>query len=129
MAPKVALFLALGLLFAAAAHGCEPYCPGPVVPTPTVVPTPSSHSHGRCPIDALKLKVCANVLGLVKVGLPQHEQCCPLLEGLVDLDAALCLCTAIKANVLDIHLNVPLSLNLILNNCGKICPKDFTCPN
>ncbi|AQL05638.1 cortical cell-delineating protein-like [Zea mays] len=126
MAPKVALFLALSLLFAAAAHGCGPYCSGPVVPTPPVVP---SHSHGRCPIDALKLKVCANVLGLVKVGLPQHEQCCPLLEGLVDLDAALCLCTAIKANVLGIHLNVPLSLNLILNNCGKICPKDFTCPN
>ncbi|PWZ06795.1 Cortical cell-delineating protein [Zea mays] len=121
MAPKVALFLALSLLFAAAAHGCEPYCPDTVVPT--------SHSHGRCPIDTLKLKVCANVLGLVKVGLPQHEQCCPLLEGLVDLDAALCLCTAIKANVLGIDLNVPLSLNLILNNCGKICPKDFTCPN
>ncbi|KAF8697874.1 hypothetical protein HU200_035367 [Digitaria exilis] len=117
MAAKLALFLAVSLLFAAAAHGCEPYCPGPV-----------SHSHGRCPIDALKLKVCANVLGLVKVGLPQYEECCPLLQGLVDLDAAVCLCTAIKADVLGIHLNVPVSLNLILNNCGKICPADFTCP-
>jgi|UniRef100_A0A804UJN8 hypothetical protein len=115
MAPKVVLFLALGLLFAAAAHGCEPYYPVPVVPTPSVVLTPSSHSHGRYPIDTLKLKVCANVSGLIKVGLPQHEQCCPLLEALVDLNTALCLCTTIKANILGIHLNVPLSLNLILN--------------
>ena len=127
MAAKVALFLALSLLFAAAAHGCAPYCPGPVVQTPPVVPTPS-HNHGRCPIDALKLRVCANVLGLVKVGLPQYDECCPLLQGLVDLDAAVCLCTAIKADVLGIHLNVPISLNLILNKCGKICPADFTCP-
>jgi hypothetical protein len=122
MAAKLALFVALSLLFAAAAHGCAPNCPGPVVPTP-------SHGHGgRCPIDALKLKVCANVLGLVRVGLPQYDQCCPLLKGLVDLDAAVCLCTAIKADVLGIKLNVPVSLNLILNKCGKICPADFTCP-
>jgi hypothetical protein len=125
MAPKVALFLALGLLLAAAAHGCEPYCSGPVVPTPP----PPSHSHGRCPIDALKLSVCANVLDLVKVGLPPHQECCPLLMGLVDLDAALCLCTAIKANVLNIiDLGVNLGVKLILNNCGKFCPEDFTCP-
>ncbi|CAD6204440.1 unnamed protein product [Miscanthus lutarioriparius] len=123
MAPKVALFLALGLLLAAAAHGCEPYCSSPVVPTPL----PPSHSHGRC--DTLKLSVCANVLDLVKVGLPPHPECCPLLEGVVDLNAALCLCTAIKANVLNIvNLSVPVSLELILNNCGKTCPKDFTCP-
>ena len=124
MAPKVALFLALGLLLAAAAHGCEPYCSSPVVPTP---PPPSHSQAGRC--DTLKLSVCANVLDLIKVGLPPHPRCCPLLEGLVDLDAALCLCTAIKANVLNIvNLSVPVSLELILNNYGKTCPKDFTCP-
>ena len=126
MAPKVALFLALGLLLAAAAHGCEPYCSGPVVPTPP----PPPHSQGRCPIDALKLSVCANVLdGVVNVGLGQHKECCPLLKGLLDLEAAVCLCTAIKANVLGIvHVSVPVGLELILNNCGKSCPKDFTCP-
>ncbi|AQL05637.1 extensin-like protein [Zea mays] len=49
MAPKVALFLALGLLFAAAAHGCEPYCPGPVVPTPPVTGAArSTRSSSRC---------------------------------------------------------------------------------
>uniref|UniRef100_A0A0E0BDI9 Bifunctional inhibitor/plant lipid transfer protein/seed storage helical domain-containing protein n=1 Tax=Oryza glumipatula TaxID=40148 RepID=A0A0E0BDI9_9ORYZ len=138
---KIAPLLALTiLLFAAAAHGCAPYCPGgapPVIPTPpVVVPTPPSHhhhgghGHGRCPIDALKLGVCANVLnGLVGVKIGAGpDDCCPLLSGLADLDAAVCLCTAIKANVLGIiNLNIPVDLSLILNNCGKICPSDFTC--
>ncbi|GJN21687.1 hypothetical protein PR202_gb09190 [Eleusine coracana subsp. coracana] len=109
MAPKLALFVALSLLFAA---------------------TTSAHVHGeKCPMNALKLSVCANVLnGAVKVGLPEHEHCCPLLGRLVDLDAAVCLCTAIKANVLGIKLNLPVDLKLILNKCGKYCPDDFTCP-
>jgi hypothetical protein len=129
MAPKLALFLALSLLFAAAALGCAPNCGyGPVIPKPPVVPTPS-RGFGKCPIDALKLNVCANVLGLVKVGLPNDQPCCSLLGGLVDLDAAVCLCTAIKANVLGIKLNLPIDLTLILNKCGKYCPDDFKCPN
>ncbi|CAF1825506.1 BnaCnng34320D [Brassica napus] len=37
------------------------------------------------------------------------------LKGLVDLEAAACLCTALKANVLGIKLNVPVSLSLLLN--------------
>uniref|UniRef100_A0A453J9J3 Hydrophobic seed protein domain-containing protein n=1 Tax=Aegilops tauschii subsp. strangulata TaxID=200361 RepID=A0A453J9J3_AEGTS len=39
------------------------------------------------------------------------------------------LCTAIKANVLGIKLNVPVDLVLLLNQCGKTCPADFTCPS
>ena len=133
MAPsKLALFLALTVLASAAAvHGCTPYCPTPpVIPTPPVVPTPSG-GGGSCPINALKLEVCANVLNLLKLNIPGlgNDQCCPLLQGLVDLDAAVCLCTAIKANVLGINLNVPIDLSLLLNHCGKICPADFTCPN
>ncbi|KAL6642728.1 hypothetical protein ACP70R_020909 [Stipagrostis hirtigluma subsp. patula] len=121
MGLKHALFLALSLLLVAGAvHACGPNCPSPAVPTPF-------HSH-KCPIDALKLRVCANVLGLVKVGLPAPQECCPLLKGLVDLDAAVCLCTALKADVLGVNLNVPVSLSLILNKCDKICPADFTCP-
>ena len=105
MAPsKLALFLALNMvLLAAVAHGCTPYCPTPTPPIipPPVVPTPST---GRCSIDTLKLKVCANVLNLLKLklGVPANEQCCPLIGGLADLDAAVCLCTAIKANILEI---------------------------
>nr|GEV27005.1 hypothetical protein [Tanacetum cinerariifolium] len=44
---------------------------------------------------------------------------------LVDIEAAVCLCTAIKANVLGINLNVPVSLSLLLNVCGKKVPSGF----
>uniref|UniRef100_J3N4Q8 Bifunctional inhibitor/plant lipid transfer protein/seed storage helical domain-containing protein n=1 Tax=Oryza brachyantha TaxID=4533 RepID=J3N4Q8_ORYBR len=119
---KVAPLLALSiLLLAVAVHGCEPPCSGggrPVIPTPPVVPTPSYHRHGRWPVGV-------GLVG-VKIGAGPDD-CCPLLDGLVDLDAAVCLCTAIKANVLGLNLNVPVDLSLILNHCGKICPSDFTC--
>ncbi|XP_048543142.1 cortical cell-delineating protein-like [Triticum urartu] len=128
---KLALFLALNLVLLAAAQGCGPYCP-PVVPTPPIRPPPvvPSTGGGRCPINTLKLGVCADVLNLVKlkIGVPANEQCCPLLGGLADLDAAVCLCTAIRANILGIQLNVPIDLVLLLNQCGKKCPSDFTCP-
>ena len=124
----VSLFLALTVLSTALAlvHGCRPYGPTPPVVPP---PPPSGGGGGSCPINALKLEVCANVLNLLKLNIPpKNDQCCPLLEGLVDLDAAVCLCTAIKANILGINLNVPVDLSLLLNHCGKICPADFTCP-
>jgi hypothetical protein len=108
-------------------QGCTPYCPTPPAP---VVPKPPSGGGGSCPMDALKLSVCANVLNLLKLNIPvgADDQCCPLIQGLVDLDAAVCLCTAIKASVLGININVPVDLTLLLNHCGKICPQDFTCP-
>lgn len=84
----------------------------------------------RCPRDALKLGVCANVLGLIRVsiGAPPTLPCCSLLRGLADLEAAACLCTAITGNILGINLNVPVSLSLILNNCGRNPPNGFICP-
>ena len=94
-------------------------------PTPTSPP-----SKGTCPKDTLKLGVCANLLNdLVHlvVGTPAKTPCCSLLSDLVDLEAAICLCTAIKANVLGIYLNVPVSLSLLLNYCGKKVPKGFQC--
>ncbi|RYR63254.1 hypothetical protein Ahy_A04g021056 [Arachis hypogaea] len=86
-----------------------------------VIPTiPIPIEKGTCPIDALQLGVCANVLNLakVKLGSPPTLPCCNLIKGLADLEAAACLCTALKANVLGLNLDVPLSLSLILNNCG-----------
>nr|GMC94378.1 14 kDa proline-rich protein DC2.15-like [Ipomoea batatas] len=77
---------------------------------------------GECPIDVLKLGVCANLLGGllgVEVGSPPTLPCCTLLAGLTDLEVAVCLCTAIRLNVLGINLNVPLALSLVLNNCGR----------
>ncbi|XP_020169304.1 cortical cell-delineating protein [Aegilops tauschii subsp. strangulata] len=103
--------------------------PPPAVPVPT--PPTAGGGSGTCSINTLKLGACANVLNLLKLnlGVPASEQCCPLLSGLADLDAAVCLCTAIKANVLGIKLNVPVDLVLLLNQCGKTCPADFTCPS
>jgi hypothetical protein len=123
---SVALFLAVSLVVFTMASACGGDCPTP--PSPST-PTPTSASFGKCPRDALKLGVCANVLGLIKakVGVPPTEPCCPLLEGLVDLEAALCLCTAIKGKILGINLNLPVDLSLILNHCGKTVPTGFKC--
>ncbi|KAK7412743.1 hypothetical protein VNO78_04335 [Psophocarpus tetragonolobus] len=77
-------------------------------------------AKGTCPIDTLKLGVCGDVLNLVnvKLGSPPTLPCCNLIKGLADLEVAACLCTALKANLLGIKLNLPISLSLILNNCG-----------
>jgi hypothetical protein len=117
MASKAfALFLVVNLVVLGVASAWTP-------------PAPSPSSSGKCPRDALKLGVCANVLGLIKakVAVPPAEPCCPLLKGLVDLEAAVCLCTAIKANILGINLNLPIDLSLILNYCGNTVPTGFKC--
>ncbi|KAJ4822317.1 hypothetical protein Tsubulata_043879 [Turnera subulata] len=89
--------------------------------------TPSS--NGGCPRDTLKVRLCANVLGgLVNIVLGPQNPCCSLVSGLVDLDAAVCLCTVIKANVLGIiNLQVPVDLSVLLNSCGKDLPRGFQC--
>ncbi|KAL3834620.1 hypothetical protein ACJIZ3_009356 [Penstemon smallii] len=87
-------------------------------------------THATCPIDAVKLGLCAKLLSElvgVVVGTPPAAPCCTVLAGLVDLEAAVCLCTVIKANVLGISLNVPVSLSLLLNVCGKTLPSGFIC--
>ncbi|EEF49494.1 lipid binding protein, putative [Ricinus communis] len=83
-------------------------------------------SSTSCPVGAPKLKVCADLLGLVSI--PPDTPCCNLLGNLAAAEAALCLCAAIRVNALGIHLNVPLDVNLLLNNCGKEVPEEFTCP-
>ncbi|EEF29093.1 lipid transfer protein EARLI 1 [Ricinus communis] len=125
---SLALFLVLNLLFFSLVSACGGGCPSPK-PNPNPKPTPSP-SSGKCPRDALKLGVCANVLGSLlnlNIGKPPVEPCCSLIQGLVDLEAAVCLCTAIKANILGINLNIPLSLSLLLNVCGKKTPSGFQC--
>ncbi|KAJ4803041.1 Bifunctional inhibitor/lipid-transfer protein/seed storage 2S albumin superfamily protein [Rhynchospora pubera] len=142
---SLALFLTLNLLFFTLTNACgcacgdcpsptpkpkpnPPYVPTPSVPTPSV---PSPSSGGKCPIDALKLGVCANVLnGLINIelGKPPKKPCCTLIQGLADLEAAVCLCTALKGNILGINLNLPINLSLLINYCGKKVPAGFQCP-
>ena len=136
----LALFLGLNLLFFAlvsACGSCRNPKPNPNPrprPRPTPQPSPVTPSPsgggGRCPRDALKLGVCADLLGgLVNatVGTPPVTPCCTLIQGLADLEAAVCLCTAIRANILGINLNIPLSLSLLLNVCSRNVPSNFQC--
>ncbi|CAA2992676.1 putative lipid-binding protein At4g00165 [Olea europaea var. sylvestris] len=95
------------------------------IPCPPAPATPK-----KCPRDTLKLGVCGDWLGLVheEIGAKPSSKCCALLEGLANLEAALCLCTAIKANVLGIvNLEIPVAISLVINSCGKKVPKGFVC--
>ncbi|EOA22039.1 hypothetical protein CARUB_v10002564mg [Capsella rubella] len=134
MASKISaslvIFLTFNILFFTLTTACGGGCSPVPKPKPKPKPTPSHSSTGSCPKDTLKLGVCANVLkDLLKIelGTPPVKPCCSLIKGLVDLEAAACLCTAIKANVLGINLNVPVSLSLLLNVCGKKVPSGFKC--
>ncbi|RYR78088.1 hypothetical protein Ahy_A01g002826 isoform C [Arachis hypogaea] len=139
---SIALFLIVNILFFSLVSACGT-CPGPN-PKPkhhkgSSGQGPSRGSGGSgstpsgsasCPRDALKLGVCANVLnGLLNVtlGQPPVTPCCTLLNGLVDLEAAVCLCTALRANILGINLNLPISLSLLLNVCSRQAPRGFQC--
>ncbi|XP_018454954.1 lipid transfer protein EARLI 1 [Raphanus sativus] len=140
---SLAIFLILNILFCTAISACGNCdCPSPKPkphpshkpkpnpkPKPTPTPTPSPVT-AKCPRDSLKLGVCANVLsGLLNItlGKPPVKPCCTLIKGLADLEAAACLCTALKANILGINLNIPISLSLLLNVCSKKVPLGFQC--
>ncbi|ESR53590.1 AAI domain-containing protein [Citrus sinensis] len=84
---------------------------------------------GNCPPDALKLKVCADVLGAIVLKLPAPQnECCSLIGNLVKLNAAVCLCTSLHVNVLNlIKLNVPINLSLLLNHCDVPSANEFKC--
>ncbi|KAK4493504.1 hypothetical protein RD792_005681 [Penstemon davidsonii] len=123
--PSAVLFLLGNLLFLVLVSGCK--TPPIPIPDPNPIPTPSK---GSCPRDALKLRVCAGLLngniGTI-IGNPPKTSCCSVLGGLLDLEAAICLCTALKANILGININIPIALSLLINTCEKTLPKDFIC--
>ncbi|KAD6795032.1 hypothetical protein R6Q59_021062 [Mikania micrantha] len=99
--------------------------PGVPCPPQPFVPVPAP----TCPIDALKLGACVDLLGgLVHIGLgdPVVNQCCPVLAGLVELEAAVCLCTTLKIKLLNINIYLPLALQLLIT-CGKTPPPGYTC--
>ncbi|GMJ10982.1 Disease Related Nonspecific Lipid Transfer Protein 1 [Hibiscus trionum] len=129
---SAALLVALNLLFFTLVSSTYVPCPpAPKSPKPSPKSPPSGPKKpATCPKDTLKLGVCADLLGglvHVVVGSSSRTKCCSLISGLADLDAAVCLCTAIKANVLGTNLNVPLSLSLLLNSCGKKLPAGYKC--
>ncbi|XP_022730741.1 pEARLI1-like lipid transfer protein 1 [Durio zibethinus] len=117
-------FLLFHSTFTSACNSCKPK-----PPPPPKAACPPPEQPASCPKDTLKLGVCADLLGLVNivVGTPLSSKCCALISGLADLEAALCLCTAIKANVLGINLNIPVTLSLLLSACQKELPSGFKC--
>ncbi|KAI3498522.1 hypothetical protein L1887_34297 [Cichorium endivia] len=113
------LFLLLNITFFTCVSSTNPPCP-PSTPKPQT----------KCPKDTLKFGVCGDWLGLVHevIGVQPDSECCSLVKGLADLEAALCLCTAIKANVLGVlKIKVPVALSLVVNSCGKKVPEGFKC--
>lgn len=121
---SLSLFLYMNLVLLALVSGSNNGSP-----QTKPVPNPSL-ANMKCPRDALKLGVCADVLngavGTV-VGSPPDVPCCSVLDGLLDLEAAVCLCTAIKANILGINLNIPISLSLLISTCSKNIPSGYQC--
>ncbi|KAF6176699.1 hypothetical protein GIB67_029753 [Kingdonia uniflora] len=103
----------------------------PYLPPPPKYPPPySPPAQETCPIDTLKLGACVDLLGgLVHIGLgpSRKDTCCPVLEGLVDLDAAICLCTTIKAKLLNLNIIMPIALEILID-CRKTPPPGFQCP-
>lgn len=114
-----------------------PVVPPPVVIYPPPISPPYPPPHGgspfpqrTCPIDALKLGLCLDVLGgLVHVGIgnPVENVCCPVIQGLLDLEAAICLCTVIRAKLLNLSIFLPIALQVLVT-CGKTPPPGFVCP-
>ncbi|XP_016491636.1 putative lipid-binding protein At4g00165 [Nicotiana tabacum] len=104
--------------------------PCPPTPKSKPVTTSPTKAPAKCPKDTLKFGVCGDWLGLIHevIGAKPSSQCCALLEGIADVEAALCLCTAIKVNALGaLNLKIPIAISLVLNSCGKKVPKGFKC--
>ncbi|XP_022154041.1 putative lipid-binding protein AIR1 [Momordica charantia] len=138
---SLALFLSLNLLFfslvTARGSVLQP------VPEPTAIvdgndiisfPNPNSGgspSSGEptCPRDSVQLNLCVGLLDLIDITLGDPPTaCCNLIAGLVDLEAAVCLCTAIRARALGIiDINLNLNLSLLLNSCNRDVPASFVC--
>ncbi|XP_047147185.1 hydrophobic seed protein-like [Vigna umbellata] len=104
---SVAFLLSLNLLLFSALSCNTPKC----VSSPPPV---------KCP----KLHICASIL------VPPYKpdpNCCPLLGGLIDLEAVVCLCAVLKLDLGIIKVDLDILLNLLLNTCGRQTTT-YTCP-
>ncbi|GLJ25722.1 hypothetical protein SUGI_0492520 [Cryptomeria japonica] len=104
--------------------------PPPLTTTSSPPPPPASSNGGSCPLNALKLGACVDVLGgLVNatIGDPSVNTCCPVLQGVLEIEAALCLCTTIRLKLLNLNIILPIALELFVQ-CGLTPPPGFTCP-
>ncbi|PWA71368.1 hypothetical protein CTI12_AA271490 [Artemisia annua] len=94
-----------------------PILPPPVINPPVIMP----------PVISPPLGACVDVLGgLVHIGLgnPVENVCCPVLQGLLELEAAVCLCTTIRLKLLNLNIFIPLALQALIT-CGMTPPPGF----
>ncbi|CAL9147362.1 unnamed protein product [Musa hybrid cultivar] len=83
----------------------------------------------QCPVEAVKFGACLYILGSpVHIGDPAVT-CCPIVEGLEGLEAALCVCTTIKGMFMGMDFLFPLAIQLLVTGCGKSIPPGYTCPS
>ncbi|KAF2299021.1 hypothetical protein GH714_030020 [Hevea brasiliensis] len=76
-------------------------------------------SAATCPVDALKFKVCANVLGLIKI----HQMHLAAASSVILLILKLLFAFALSSELMYwANLSIPLDLSLVLNDCGKKDP-------
>ncbi|KAJ0243174.1 Hydrophobic seed protein domain-containing protein [Hirschfeldia incana] len=80
-----------------------------------------------CPTNTLQFGLCVNVLNVVDltVGTPLVQPCCSLVQGLVALDAAACLCKALHLSILGINLTADLTV--LLRSCNIHGAQGFQC--
>ena len=82
-------------------------------------------AENSCPLDRAKLGVCVDLQ--VASGDPVAEQCCPVIEGVVGVEAAVCLCTSIRSKLLNPDTVLPVALQLIAA-CGGNVGAGLQCP-
>lgn len=80
----------------------------------------------NCPIEISKLSLCMETLFYVGFGPQLTNNCCPIIRGLGDGEAADCLCSSVKSKNLQVNSYAP-QLPRLLQGCGKQTPKGFAC--
>ncbi|KAI4302798.1 hypothetical protein MLD38_038502 [Melastoma candidum] len=100
MAPSrsVVLLLLNVMFFAGVSCHNIPFLPKVPMPRPPTL----KKGPEKCPKDTLKYGVCGSWRALITetIGAPPSKECCWLVAGLANFEAALCFYTAIKAVVL-----------------------------
>jgi len=83
--------------------------PNTIAPSPAIQPPPPPR---ECP----ELGLCLDILGLGQ-GSPSKD-CCPILRGLIEVGAIVCICDKLRSATLGINIDVNLALVLMLKFCG-----------
>ncbi|KAJ4846340.1 hypothetical protein Tsubulata_005936 [Turnera subulata] len=101
-------------------------------PTPVLAPTPQQQPGiviTYCPHDSMKLGSCFDLMDHLmhyEMGTPPTTPCCPMFGGMLEMEAAVCLCSAIKFGLFGMDIDIPLAMTLLLNFCGHGVPQGRT---